>query len=171
MDKDVLAFHLNKYYTEEELLGEVRKNKKLIEIFNLKCVNINTKYVNTREKMNRKMISIQYEVLDLYLKKLIKKMSITKKIINSLVIAHCCYRSSLSACIPKPSLPYLNQLLKYFEIRHHFINNEKFKSNTAKIKFYYTFYENAYRFTRGKARNYYKRTRQSPYTFFEIKIQ
>ena len=161
----MIAFHLNKYYTEEELLAEVRKNKKLIEIFNLKCVAINTKYVNTREKMNRKMISIQYEVLDLYLKKLIKQMSITKKIINSLVI------SNIPLLKWKPTLPYLKQLLKYFEIRHNYIYNEKFRSDTDKIKFYYTFYENAYRYTRGKARNYYKRTRQSPYTFFEIKIQ
>lgn len=163
---NVLAFYLNKYYTEQELLAEVRKNKKLIEIFNLKCVAINTKYVNTREKMNRKMISIQYEVLDLYLKKLITKMSITKKIINSLVISHI--PLSTSKQVP---LPYLNQLLKYFEIRKVYLYNEKFKSNTEKIKFYYTFYENAYRFTRGKARNYYKRTKQSPYTFFKINIK
>ena len=163
---NVLAFYLNKYYTEQELLAEVRKNKKLIEIFNLKCVAINTKYVNTREKMNRKMISIQYEVLDLYLKKLITKMSITKKIINSLVISHI----PLSIPLLAP-LPYLNQLLKYFEIRKVYLYNEKFKSNTEKIKFYYTFYENAYRFTRGKARNYYKRTKQSPYTFFKINIK
>ena len=161
----ILAFHLNKYYTEEELLTEVRKNKKLIEIFNLKCVAINTKYVNTREKMNRKMISIQYEVLDLYLKKLIKKMSITKKIINSLVISH------IPTKLYNIPLPYLKQLLKYFEIRQNYIYNEKFKSDTDKIKFYYTFYENAYRYTRGKARNYYKRTKESPYTFFKINIQ
>ena len=54
MNPRILHTYINRYYTERELLAEVRKNKKLIDIFNLKCVGINTKYVNTREKMNRK---------------------------------------------------------------------------------------------------------------------
>tara|TARA_R100000951_G_scaffold115149_1_gene122327 strand:- start:6143 stop:6637 length:495 start_codon:yes stop_codon:yes gene_type:complete len=162
---DANKIHIHKYYTEQELLAEVRKSKKLIDIFNLKCVAINTKYVNSREKMNRKMISIQYEVLDLYLGKLFKKMSIIKSIINGLVTT----KIPLFVDRRDIPLPFTLQLLKYFETRQLFMNNGKFKSTKDKIKFNYTFYENAYRFTRGKARNYYKRTKESPYEFVRLK--
>ena len=163
MNPRILHTYLNRYYTEQELLAEVRKNKKLIEIFNLKCVGINTNYVNTREKMNRKMISIQYECLDLYLKKLIKKMSIIKSIINGLVI------KTIPLYIPKPlTLPYILQLIKYFEIRQKFMINGKFICHKEKIKFHYSFYENAYRFNTEKARSYYRREGKVPYVIIKI---
>lgn len=157
--KNSLALYLNYYYTEGELIGEVRKNKKLMKLVGMKTMAINTRYVKNSKRMERKMIAIQYEVLDIYLARLLFKMKIIKKVTNDLVLKHIPLYTE-----QKLPLPFINEVTNYFKISQEYIENGRINYTS----FHYFFYKNSYRFNRGFARNYYKREGKNPYDIIKI---